>query len=215
MLQAVSLVLACFGGLTLLIALSRWLAGRRWASLGHLLLTGILVYAAARLWPLAADLATYQPLQVNQPVAQVFSERTGSRTWRLTLTRLPSGRMQVFEIAGEQWRLDARTLGWRGPAATLGLQPRFRLDRLSTRFVRTGESAEPPPSSYTLVTDTGDDLWARARTGLDWAEHATAGHAYGVWRPLAQGARWEVWYDGKGLQARPANEAAATTHAAG
>jgi hypothetical protein len=209
MMQAVAIALACFGGVTLLLALSRWLARRRWASLGHLVLAGVLLYAAAQLVPLARDLASYGSLRLNQPVAQAYSERTGSRTWRLTLTRLPSGRMQVFEVAGEEWRIDAQAIRWTGRATVLGLPSKLRLERLDTRFVRAGEPAAPAPASYPLAAATAEGPWPRARLGIDWREHATAETLEGDWRPLGQGARWEVWYDGKGLRTRPANEAAA------
>jgi len=213
-MKAVALILACFGGLTALLALSRWLAGRRWAAAGHLVLAALVITGAVQLWSVAADLATYGRLRPNQPVAQVACERTGSRTFRLTLTRLPTGRMQVFEIAGDQWRLEARTLAWRRQASALGLEPRFRLERLSTRFVRIPDPLSAPPSSYALAQASGDDLWAQARTGARWADYAVAGHAYGPWQPLAQGARFELWFDAAGLHARAANEAAANALAA-
>jgi len=209
-MQAVAIVLACFGALTLLVALSRWLAGRRWASAGHLGLAALLLTIAVPLQPVASNLATYQPRHIDRPVAQVFCERTASRTHRITLTRLPEGRMQVFEVTGDEWRLDARTLTWRGRAVDLGLQPGFRLNRLSTRFLRTTEPAGSSPSSYALSEEIGEDVWAQARTGTHWARYAVADHAYGPWRPLAQGARYEIWLDATGLQARPVNEAAAT-----
>jgi hypothetical protein len=209
-MQAVVIVLACFGGLTLLVALSRWLAGRRWAAAGNLALAALLIAVAVLLQPVASNLATYQPRRIDRPVAQVFCERTASRTHRITLTHLPDGRMQVFEVTGDEWRLDARTLAWRGPAVDLGLKPGFRLDRLSTRFLRTTEPAGSSPSSYALSEETGEDVWAQARTGTLWARYAVADHAYGPWRPLAQGARYEVGFDAAGLQARPLNDAAAT-----
>jgi hypothetical protein len=208
-MQPVAVVLACFGGLTLLVALSRWLAGRRWASIGHLVLAALLIAGAAQLLPLAANLDTYQALRIGQPVAQVFCERTGSRTHRVTLTRLPQGRMQVFEVTGDEWRLDARTLAWKGKAVELGLKPRIRLDRLSTRFVRAVDAGAPPPSSYPLSEEAGEDVWAQARTGIGWADYAVPGHAEGPWRPLAPGARFEAWFDSAGLHVRAANEAAA------
>jgi len=208
-MQAVALVLACFGGLTLLVALSRWLAGRKWASLGHVALSAVLLSAAAQLQPVAANLATYQRLPANAPVAQVYCERKASRTHRITLTRLPGGQMQVFEVTGDEWRIDARTLGWKGPAADLGLRPGFRLDRLSTRFLKAGQPEGEAPSSYALSEERGDDVWAQARTGTFWSGYAVADHAFGPWLPLAQGARYEVAFDAKGLKARASNEAAA------
>jgi hypothetical protein len=213
-MQAVTLVLACFGGLVLLVALSRWLARRRWASLGHLALSLALLLAAAWLQPVVANLSTYQARRFDGPVAQVFCERTASHAHRITLTRLPSGHMQVFEVTGDEWRIDARTLVWQGLAVELGLRPGFRLDRLSTRFVRTPELENAAPSSYALGEEKGEDIWAQSRTGTAWSRYAVADHAYGPWLPLAEGARYEVWFEAKGLVARPANESAAKAMAA-
>lgn len=215
MTQALAIALACFGGLTLLIALSRWLARRRGAALGHLALAAVLLYGAAQLLPLARGLATYEPSRTGQPVAQLYSERTGSRTWRLTLTRLPSGRMQVFEVAGEEWRLDARVIRWTGRALRLGPTPRLRLERLATRFVGADAAGGAAPAHYPLAAGVPDEPWPRPRLGLDWRRHAAAESLDGTWRRLGQGARWEVWYDGKGLRTRPANAVAARLPAAG
>jgi hypothetical protein len=207
-MRAVAYFLAGSGGLTLLLALSRGLAGRRRASLGHALLGALLIAGAALLWPVAANLGTYQALRPGAAVAQVFCERTGSRSHRLTLTRLPGGRMQVFEVAGDEWRMDTRTLAWRGLAVELGLGPVFRLDRLSTRYLSATGPGDASPSSYRLSDEVGEDVWAQARTGSRWSRYAVAEHAYGPWSPLAQRARYELWFDATGLHVRPVNEAA-------
>ena len=52
-MEAFALVLACFGGVVLLVAFSRWLAGRRWASFGHIALATAALTAAAILLPVA------------------------------------------------------------------------------------------------------------------------------------------------------------------
>jgi hypothetical protein len=213
-MQAVTIVLACFGGLVLLLALSRWLAGRRWACAGHLALALTLLLGAAWLQPVAANLATYQPWHAEAPVAQVHCERTSSRSYRVTLTRLPDGRMQVFEVAGDEWRIEARTLTWQGRAVDLGLRPGFRLDRLSTRFVRAAGPGEAAPSSYLLSEEQGEDVWAQARTGTVWSQYAVAEHALAPWLPLGDGARYELQFEKGGLVGRAINEAAAKALAA-
>ena len=122
-MQVVTLALACFGIVVLLLALSRWLAHRRWASAGHLALALALLLAAAWIRPVAANLATYDVRHAQRPVAQIYCERTSSRSYRVTLTRLPGGRMQVFEVLGDEWRIDARTLDWQGPAVDPACAP--------------------------------------------------------------------------------------------
>jgi hypothetical protein len=232
MLGVIALCVA-FGLLALLVSLSRWLAHRPWAAAGNLAVAVLLLLAAQQLWPPVLHLRTYEKLRPKAVIAQVHCERTGPSAYRVTLTRLPAGHMQVFEMAGDEWRLDVRTLVWTGRSAKLGLHDRFRLDRLSGRYLRTEltpenppkathKAAKPPavppiPASYALSDEdeAGEDIWAQARTSSGWQAHVDARRAYSPWRPLAEGARFDVVMNrapGKPdfvLEARPANEAAA------
>ncbi len=232
MLGVIALCVA-FGLLALLVSLSRWLAHRPWAAAGNLAVAVLLLLAAQQLWPPVLHLRTYERLRPKALIAQVHCERTGPSAYRVTLTRLPAGQMQVFEMAGDEWRLDVRTLEWTGRAARLGLHDRFRLDRLSGRYLRTElapedslaptpttakpAAAPPVPASYALSDEdeAGEDIWAQARTNSGWQAHVDARRAYSPWRPLAEGARYDVVMTrahGKPdlvLEARPANEAAA------
>lgn len=219
-----------FGLFTLLLALSRWLAGRPWAAAGNVLLGIALLTVAQIAWPPVLHLRTYDRIPARGLVAQVVCERTGPRSYRVTLTRLPAGRMQVFEVSGDEWRLDARTLTFSARATTLGLHPNYRLDRLSARYLApitpadaetqgdppTAVAPAPAPTSYPLDDrdEAGEDLWAQVRTGSRWQADVEARHASGPWRPLAQGARFDVWMTRDGaapgarIDALPANEAA-------
>lgn len=216
MLGVIALCVA-FGLLALLVALSRWLARRPWAAAGNLAVGLGLLAVAQWLWPPVLHLQAYErmPARTSQVIAQVHCEQTGPGTYRVTLTRLPAGRMQVLEMAGDEWRLDARTLVWIGRAADLGLPDSYRLDRLGGRY--TGTAAAAAPASYALTDEDepGEDIWAQARTESVWASRIDARHAYTPWRALADGARYDVSLArprgaaDPALDARPANEAAA------
>ncbi len=233
MLGVIALCVA-FGLLALLLSLSRWLAHRPWAAAGNLAVAVLLLLVAHRLWPPVLHLQTYESMRPKVLIAQVHCERTGPSAYRVTLTRLPAGHMQVFEMSGDEWRLDVRTLVWTGLAAELGLPDSFRLDRLSGRYLHTEPASDstpvpaaPPavdpaparlvPASFALSDkeEAGEDIWAQARTDSGWKRHVDARHAYGPWRPLAGGARYDVSMTrapGQAeavLDARPANEAAA------
>ena len=233
MLGVIALCVA-FGLLALLVSLSRWLAHRPWAAAGNLAVAVLLLLVAHRLWPPVLHLQTYESMQPRALIAQVHCERTGPSAYRVTLTRLPAGHMQVFEMSGDEWRLDVRTLVWTGLAAELGLPDSFRLDRLGGRYLHTEPasdstpgSAAPPaadpaparlvPASFALSDEeeAGEDIWAQARTHSGWQAHVDARRAYSPWRPLAEGARYDVVMPGAHgkpelvLEARPANEAAA------
>lgn len=218
-MRGVVVVLSGFALIAVLLAWSRWLAGRRFASAGHGVLAIATGWVALVLWTVAGSLESYQPAVRGQPVAELFLEQTGSRSYRGTLTRLPVGRVQVFELEGDQWRLEARTLDWRGWAAGIGLAPMYRLELLGTRVVRSSGEGTPAPlgsvSRFALAEDTGDDLWAKARTQPRWMRHLEGGHADGPWRPLADEARYTVWLVDGTLRVEAANEAAAGTAPAG
>ena len=153
-MKGVLVVALVFGVLAVLLAFSRWLARRPWAAAGNLAVALVLFYLARTFWPAAENLATYHASPVEGPIAQVTCERTAPHAYRVTLTRLPDGRMQLFEISGDEWRLDIRTLAWRDRAADLGLNPGFRLDRLSARFLAsknaTPEGGSAGPRAFEL-----------------------------------------------------------------
>lgn len=215
----VLVVLVAFGLVALLLGFSRWLAHRPWSAAGNLAVAVLLFILVHRYWPAAIHLQTYETAPVDGPIAQVHCEQVAPRAYRVTLTRLPSGRMQVFELVGDEWRLEARTLAWQGHAARVGLQPLLRLDRLGSRQLqRTAEPGRQAPTSYPLADreDAGEDVWAQARTATRWESQAIAERAYGPWRRLADGARYDVWMTGlrdgakARIEARPGNAAAAT-----
>ncbi len=211
-MTGVAALLAGFALLAVLLAWSRWLAHRRWAAVGHVLLAVTAGCGALLSWSMQQSLRSYEPVIHGQPVAELYVEKIAARRYRGTLTRLPAGRVQVFELPGEQWRLEARTLDWQGRAAELGLGSRYRLERLGSRRDPRSIAGDAPgaaeTASYRLGADDGDDLWAKARTGTVWARHLRGGRADGPWQPLAGDARFTVWLEPGGLRVEPANESA-------
>lgn len=211
-MRGVALVLAAFALVALLLAWSRWLARRRPAAFGHVVLAVLAGWSALMLWSVLGSLETYERATPGQPIAELYVEQTGSQRFRGTLTRLPAGRVQVFELSGDEWRLEARTLEWQGWAAELGIGSLYRLERLLTRArpdaTADAGGAAPAASRFQLASDAGDDLWAKARTRPAWARHVEGGHADGPWRPLTDKALYSVWLSGPALRVEAAGEAA-------
>jgi hypothetical protein len=86
------------------------------------------------------------------------------------------------------------------------------LERFLTRARpdATADASAPAPgtSRFQLANDTGDDLWAKARTRPAWARHVEGGHADGPWRPLADRAFYSVWLSGAALRVEVVGQAA-------
>ncbi len=195
-MSASLLVLAGFALVTALLAWSRWLAGRRWAAAGNLLLAVAATGLLGTAWSVVRNLETYQPMRPNQTVAEVFFEQAGVRRYRATLTRLPSGRMQVFELEGDEWRLDARGLDWTPRAAALGLRPIYQLELLEARTAEAAGTPVGPSSRFTLHEAQGTDLWSRLGAGSRWSWAARALSLPGSWQPMAHRQRFHVRLDG-------------------
>jgi|APFre7841882724_1041349.scaffolds.fasta_scaffold14316_2 hypothetical protein len=208
-MRPVLVILAGFALIALLLGWTRWLSDRRWAAAGHLALGLGATALTAWLWPLGLHLETYEPHRPGQPVAELFLEQTASSRFRASLTRLPSGRMQVFELAGEQWQIEARTMTWTGRAAELGIGPSHRLERLSSRSASAAVGVDVIQSAFALAArDRGADLWSRAQGGPVWDRVLEAGFAASPWQPMANGARFELRIGPTGMQANPLNGAA-------
>jgi len=205
-MRAPLLVLAGFAVVAILIAWSRWLSRRRWAAAGHLLLALVAALIVVLCWPVVRHLESYETVIRGRAIASLFVEKTGSRSQRVTLTRLPSGTMQVFELEGDEWRLIARELEWTPPVASLGFARRYRLESLDSR-----DSSASGPSVATevvLVEVRGFDIWARARPGSVWSRFAVARTLSMPWEPLADQARYRVYLADDGLLVERPDEVA-------
>lgn len=204
-MSAVASVLGLFGLTSLLLAGSRLVAARRLAALGYALQSAILIAAAASAWLVARDLGSYQPRDGARPIANVHFEQVGARRYRATLTRLPGGRMQVFELEGDAWRLDVRTLDFDGWARAIGFSPGYRLDRLIA--IERGEPESPGTATTGFALDPRDglDLWQLSQRIGRGSKLITAGHVRSDVLPMNGGSRFELWIADERLHVRPAS----------
>jgi hypothetical protein len=212
-LQSLAASLALFGVVAVLLAIVRSGDRRKASAIGHALLAGVLLAGSVWLWPIGAGLEGYERLHDGQPVAELHFEQLEPARFRVTMTRLPDGRMQVFELPGHGWRVDARTLSWRGAAARAGFPPRYQLDRL-TGLDLASAAEVTPLATYELGDAESLRLWQRFRAASYWRRLVEARQVYGPNQPMADGARYEVTLSARGLDARPTNETAAVSQAA-
>jgi hypothetical protein len=216
--RPVLVILAAFAVVTLLLAWSRWLAGRRWAASGQLLLAIVASLVVGVSAPLTGHLAHYETQLANLPIAELFFERIAPGRYRVTLTHLPAGRMQVVELAGDEWRLDVDAPQWATWSAPLGLEPRYRIARLASR--PAGPAGREPAgagnaAALALVGDAGPPPWL-ARLGAGRGEPLLAPRvAQGQWQPMVPGGRFAVRLtDRGGLGVEPVNAPASDALAA-
>ncbi len=195
-------LLACLSGLKCLWHRRLVAGGLRSAGGTTLLVAGGLIGAVV------LNLQTYSRLTDEQPVAEIELHRVGEQRFQATV-RFPQGeRPHVFDLRGDEWQIDARILRWRGWAALIGLDSRYRLERLSGRYSDVAQAGRQAPTVYDLSLDAGLDVWSVARRYRRWAPVVDAVYGTAAFVPMADDSHWRVSLGRDGLIIRPANVAA-------
>ncbi|MGA7802903.1 MAG: cation/multidrug efflux pump [Gammaproteobacteria bacterium] len=192
-------------GLVLLLLGVGRLWRRRLLTGGGLSLGGAALLALALLVGTAgAELYTYHRLTMERPVAVLRFSRIGPHHYRVLLAQSNApGRR--FELYGDQWELDARVLKWRGLAVLLGMDPVYRLERLSGRYQALAGERNGPRSVYELASARGPDLWLLADRYRGWIPWVDTVYGSATYMPMADQAVYDVRITTGGLIARPAN----------
>ncbi|SIS21251.1 hypothetical protein SAMN05878276_3358 [Aquipseudomonas alcaligenes] len=203
--------LAWFTGLLALLALfiaARILFAPNWflawlrgtaglAFLALALLIGVIAY----------DLRSYDPQVQGKPLVTLSFSADGPQRYRVNL--LEGGEEREVTLEGDLWQLDARLLGWKGLAALIGLQPGYRLEKLSGRFLAIEQQQSARFAQVALAESPyGIDLWRWLRLGQRDLFLFEAQAARVTYLPIADGAVFSVSLGPTGLMAQPMNQVA-------
>ena len=115
---------------------------------------------------------------------------------------------RMYELLGNEWQIDARVVTWKPPATLLGLDPIFRLDRLSGRYAEIDDERSKVRSVHALSEPVTMDVWQFARKYPKLMPGVDAHDGTATYLPMADDAIFEVTMTRTGLIARPGNEAA-------
>ncbi|WP_137972689.1 hypothetical protein [Pseudomonas sp. F(2018)] len=203
--------LAWFTGLLALLALfiaARILFAPNWflawlrgtaglAFLALALLIGVVAY----------DLRSYDAQVQDKPLVTLSFAADGPQRYRVNL--LEGGEEREVTLEGDLWQLDARLLDWKGLAALIGLEPGYRLEKLSGRFLAIEQQQSARHAQVQLAQSPyGIDLWRWLRLGQRDLFLFDPQAARVTYLPIADGAAFTVSLSPTGLLARPMNQAA-------
>lgn len=156
----------------------------------------------------ALDVFTYQQIVAEKTVATISFEQVSAQRYNAVFAD-SDGQEARYELAGDQWQLDARILKWPNWMSAVGVKPGYRLDRISGRYYSLEKERSAERTVYGLYEDGfGIDVWQNLHdSGLSMGGiDAIYGNATFV--PMADGALYEVLISNTGLLARPLNESA-------
>lgn len=156
----------------------------------------------------ALDIFSYHQIVAEKTVATISFEELEPQRYNAVLAD-SEGAETRYELAGDQWQLDARIIKWPNWMAAWGIKPGYRLDRVSGRYYSLEKERNAERTVYALNESRfGIDVWATINEygrALNWVD-AVYGSATFV--PMADGALYEVRLSNTGLLARPLNESA-------
>jgi hypothetical protein len=105
----------------------------------------------------------YRAFTFEEPVAEVIIGPPGNADLSsITIIQDEQGkepRVREFEVSGDQWVLEGDILKWRNWLNFLGLHTRYRLTRLTSRYLLASDERARPRTVYPLVENEDSPLW--------------------------------------------------------
>lgn len=156
---------------------------------------------------LAVSYLGYQRLISEQVVARIEFSKVGSFEYRARLM-VDGKRDEFFLLSGDEWQIDARLVSWKPPATLLGLDPIYRLERLSGRYAEVDREREEPRTVHALTSAPLLDVWSVARQAPLLMPGVDAYYGTATYVPMTDGAVFAVSLSRDALIARPENDTA-------
>jgi hypothetical protein len=122
---------------------------------------------------LGLNLHTYARLTDEAPVARLSFQPVAPQQYRVELRSGDFCDAKTFLLYGDEWRIDAHFLKWKPWANLLGLDARYRLDRLSGRYQDIGQENANPHIAWSLSEPSvfeslgSGDGWLASLSPLD------------------------------------------------
>ncbi len=156
---------------------------------------------------LALSYYSYGRLTSEKLISSVQFRQTASDEYEARLM-IRGERDRLFRLRGNEWQLDARLINWKPPATILGLDPIYRLERLSGRFSEIERERSEIRTVHALSPDPLLDIWTLATRFPLLTPGVDAHYGSATFVPMSDGARFDVSLSRDAVIARPANDAA-------
>ncbi|HET9679333.1 MAG TPA: cation/multidrug efflux pump [Gammaproteobacteria bacterium] len=165
------------------------------------------ILAGLLLLAVGMNFRLYNRFTHEQPIAEVWFSQVGPQYYSAQI-RYPEGGTRLVSLRGDQWQLDARVLKWEAPATILGLDPLYKLERISGRYVDETQARTASYTVYSLGEEPAVNVLGMAEEYANWLPWKDAVYGSATYLPMADRAGYAVSLTNSGLVARPLNEPA-------
>ncbi|WP_341364585.1 hypothetical protein P8T57_03405 [Thalassospira sp. SN3W] len=118
----------------------------------------IIVLSIALVASMGMTILTYVRLTAEEPIAKMYFEPLEDDVFEAHLAAGEGGDVGIFEIYGDQWRIDAEFIKLKPWANVMGMDARYKLVRFEGRYRDIEDENTKPKMAYDLVQDDALDL---------------------------------------------------------
>jgi len=155
----------------------------------------------------ATSYLSYSRLAGEQDVGMIEFVAVADNTFEARLM-IEGERDRIMTLNGDEWQLDARVVSWTPPATVLGLDPIYKLERLSGRYTDIRDEQTRERSVHALSEVDTLDVWQLAQQFPRLLPGVDAYYGTATYLPMADGARYSLSMSRDALIARPLNDRA-------
>src|SRR6187402_1221644 len=165
------------------------------------LLSVVLLAAGAVLALLALGIEGMKALTKEESAARIKVVPSGLQRYDATVT-FADGRVQTYDLAGDDIYVDGHIVKWTPLANMLGLHTSYRLDRIAGRYRALEQENTARRTVYAIDTPPMIDLVALGRR-LPLREFFDAEYGSASYAPVADGGELDLMVSTTGLLLRP------------
>jgi len=202
MLIVIAVVLGVLGLALFFSAFSALVRARLFRFVFRALLSVVFIALGAVLGVVALGIEGVRALTREETAARIKVVPTGPQRYDATVT-FADGRVETYELAGDDIYVDAHIIKWTPLANQLGLHTSYRLDRIAGRYRAIDQETTARRTVYTIAAPAMVDLVALRRSfplgPFFDAEYGSASYV-----PVTQPGELELRVSTTGLLLRPA-----------
>jgi hypothetical protein len=208
MLIALSVLLVIVGFALGFSAFGALVRARLFRFVFRALLSLIFLVSGAGLALFTLGIEGMQALTREETAAHIKVTPTGLQRYDAKVT-FPDGRVETYDLAGDDIYIDGHIVKWTPLANRLGLHTSYRLDRISGRYRALEQENTARRTVYSIGTPAMIDLVALGRR-LPLADFFDAEYGSASYVPVEQPGELELKVSTTGLLLRPVAASAAS-----
>jgi hypothetical protein len=147
----------------------------------------------------------FRTLTSEQLAATVEVQEIAEQRFQTVFT-FPDGEVKTFELAGDEFSVEAKIVKWQPWANFMGLQTAYKLDRVSGRYTLLDDEQTQPRTVYSLGQTRVLDLFSLSQRLPALSTLIDAQYGSSTFIPINDKSRYEVRVSTTGLLIREITE---------